>query len=107
MPIERRKRLRWLVIVAGVLAVWAIVAALLILQLVPGIPSTGRGWALLLVLGPPVYVALEWAADRLFDARTGARISSARLSLARIAVALVFGLIALAPFAWWFFRRAS
>jgi hypothetical protein len=95
------------VIVAGVLAVWAIIAALLILQLVPGVPNTGRGWALLLVLGPPVYVALEWAADRLFNAGTGARISSARFSFARIAVALVFVLIALAPVAWWFFRRGS
>jgi hypothetical protein len=89
------------------MAVWAVVATLLVLQLVPDVPSTARGWLLLLVFGPPAYVALEWASGLMFNAETGARISTARFSLSRIAVALVVILVALAPFAWWFLRQAD
>jgi hypothetical protein len=107
MRTERRNLPRWLAPVAGVFAVWVIVAALLALQLVPDVPGTVRGWLLLLVVGPPAYLALEWASGRMFNAETGARVSTARFSLARIAVALVVMLVALAPFAWWFLRGAA
>jgi hypothetical protein len=101
------RRPRWFVLLAGVLAAWAIVAALLILQIAPDTPRSVRGWALLLVAGPPVYVAIEWASGRLLSAEMGVRISSARFSFARIAVAVLVMSIVLAPFAWWFLRHAS
>lgn len=107
MRIERGKLPRWLVWTGSVLAAWAMFAVLLALQLLPDTPKTTRGWVLLLALGPPAYAVLEWASSRLFSAETGARISSARFSFARVVVALVVVLVALAPFAWWLIRSAS
>ncbi|HSM92253.1 MAG TPA: hypothetical protein VLT47_05145 [Anaeromyxobacteraceae bacterium] len=94
-------------LVVGVFAGWAIAAALLVLQLLPDVPTTARGWLLLLVFGPPAYLALEWASGRMFNAETGARVSTARFSLARIAVALAVISAALVPFAWWLLRHAE
>lgn len=89
------------------LAVWALSAVLLVLQILPGTPKSTLGWILLLVVGPPVYVGLEWASSRLFSAKAGVRISSARFSFARIMVALAIALVVLAPLAWWLLRSAS
>lgn len=88
------------------LAAWAILAGLLVLQLLPDAPGTARGWAVLLVLGPPASLALAWGAERLFGEAAGARISSARFSIARIAVGAVACLAALAPLIWWLLREA-
>lgn len=82
------------------LVVWAVSAAVLVLQLLPDTPRTPRGWVLLLVIGPPAYIVLELASSRLFSDKAGARISTARFSVTRIAVALLVALVVLAPFAW-------
>lgn len=89
------------------LVVWAVFAALLVLQLLPDTPKTPLGWGLLIVIGPPAYVVLEWASSRLFSDAAGARISTARFSVARIALALLIAVAALAAFAWWALRNAS
>ena len=107
MRIERERLPRWLVWIGVVLAAWAMFAVLLLLQLLPDTPKTTRGWMLLLVLGPPAYVVLEWASSRLFSSKTGAQISSAGFSFARVVVALIVVLVALAPFAWWLLRSAN
>lgn len=103
---DRGRLPRWLVWIGGVLAAWALLAALVALQLLPWTPRTTRGWVLLLVVGPPAQLALEWASSALFSARTGARVSDARFSVGRIAVALLVALIALAPLGWWVVRSA-
>lgn len=105
--VESGKLPRWVVWSGWVLAAWATFAVLLVLQLLPDTSKTTRGGVLLLVLGPPAYAVLEWGSSRLFSAKTGVRISSARFSFARILVALLVALVALAPFAWWYLRRAS
>lgn len=103
---ERRKP-PGLIVLGWVLVAWALYALLLLLQILPDTPSTPRAWALLLVIGPPTYFVLEWTSGRLLGAEAGARISPARFSLARVALALLVAVIALAPFAWWFLRNAA
>src|ERR1700694_2478145 len=97
MSIGQAKRPRWLLVLTGV-AAWAMVAALLILEVAPATPTSVRGWVLLLVVGPPAYVASEFVMERMFNPKLSARISSAKFSFARIAVALVLMLLLLAPF---------
>lgn len=70
-------------------------------------PKTTRGWALLLMVGPPAYFFLDWVGGRLFSPEIGARISPARFSWARIAYATVVALILLAPVVWWGLRHAT
>lgn len=84
--------------------VWALLVGLVVLQFAPGLPKTTGGWALLVVLGPPLYLGLEWIFGKVFSRATGERISTSRFSFARVAVALVFALIFIAPFAWWLLR---
>jgi hypothetical protein len=89
---------------ATLVVVWAALAGLVVLQLAPNVPETRGGWALVVVLGPPVYLGLEWVFGGLFSKETGARISASRFSVARIAVALLIALVVIAPFAWWYLR---
>jgi hypothetical protein len=51
-----------------------------------------------------VYEGLELAAERLFSAKVGARISRARFSLKRIAVLLVVLVGIPAALTWWHLR---
>ena len=75
MSIGQARRPRWLLVLTGV-AAWAMVAALLILEIAPATPTSVRGWVLLLVVGPPAYVASEFVMGRMFNPKLGARISS-------------------------------
>lgn len=76
---------RYLVPVA---LVWLLVGALLTLQLWPDLPGSRRHWALLLALGPPLYVALEaWSAWVLSESH-GWAASRKRFSVVRILLLL-------------------
>lgn len=106
MRVERSRLPRWFLWAVGVLAVWAWFALLLVLQLLPDTPKTTRGWVLLLVVGPPVYALVEWAAERR-STKTGEAISQTQFSFARVARAVLVVLVAfaaLSAFAWWFLR---
>jgi hypothetical protein len=81
----------------GLAAGWAVVAALLALQLWPGLPKTDLGWFLLVVVGPPAYVAGEGLFGWLFCERRGNKISTKQFSwlrtaLAFVVVAAIFGI---------------
>lgn len=81
----------------GLAAVWLVVTALLILQLWPDLPKTDLGWFLLVVVGPPAYVAGEGFFGWLFSEKHGKEISTKqfswlRVALAFVVVAVVFGL---------------
>ncbi len=65
MLIKQPRHPRWR-LTAILIALWALVVADLVLGLFPGLPKTLGGWVLLFVFGPPVYLALQWVADRLF-----------------------------------------
>jgi len=88
-----------------VLAGWALCAMLLVLPLFPDLPQSRRGWALLLLLGPPYAFLVDWVTGLFLGAKAGARISSSRFSVGRIAVLLFAMLVLLAPF-WWLLRES-
>lgn len=75
--------------------------AVILLDGLPLVPRTERGWILLLLLGPPVLLALEWAGGVLWDDETGA-MCGARFSFARLAAALAVLLSACGALAWFF-----
>ena len=81
----------------GLAAVWLVVVALRTLQLWPDLPKTDLGWFLLVVVGPPAYVAGEGFFGWLFSEKHGKGISTKQFSWLRVAlvfvvVAVVFGL---------------
>jgi hypothetical protein len=81
--------------IAGIVALWAMLVGLVLLELYPALPTGARGWILLVLAGPAAYLALELAGERLLSRRAGLRISPARFSWKRIA-AVLLALIALA-----------
>ena len=103
---ERRS---WPRAIAGVLAGWALLVALLLLELGPETPRTFRGWVLLLVLGPPAYLALAWLGERVQSPL--ARISPRRFSRQWFAWILFLGAVAgsavVALSIWWFAHRMA
>lgn len=67
---------------AALLAV-PIVVALLLWLYYPTIPRSVLGWILLLVIGIPTWIVLEWLGHRLLEARFFSRLGSvARIALA-------------------------
>lgn len=79
---------------------WLLVGCLLLLQLWPDLPRTWQQLALVVSIGPPLYVFAEGAFGWLFSPKHGAAISHRRFSVVRIGAALI---VALAWFAlvWW------
>lgn len=75
--------------IAGVLAAWAVLIAVVAVDLYPVIPEGRRGWTLLVVLGPPIYVALELLAAKVWSHEWGVRISFATFSWKRVLIALL------------------
>jgi hypothetical protein len=87
--------------VVPVAITWVVVAALLIMQLWPDLPTSRHRWALLLGFGPPIVVAVEgWTSWVLAESRAWA-ISKKRFSLLRIILLLPVVLFYIAV-AWWF-----
>lgn len=95
------RRREWGRVVAGGIAIWVLLVGLILLEIVPNTPRSVRGWALLLLAGPPIYLAVSWLGERL------ARIAPARFSFAWFAwmvVLVVFGSAVVALSGWWFLR---
>jgi hypothetical protein len=76
------------VLVWGAIA-WLVVCGIVLLQIAPDFPRTTVQWALLLVLGPPIYVLGEALGSWHFSPARGHRISSKRFSVLRLAYALL------------------
>ena len=66
----------------------ALLAGLLALQFLV-LPRSPLGWALLVVLGIPVWFALEWAGERTLGLRFFSNLSSP----ARVLVAVPFAIV--------------
>jgi len=106
MPLRSAGRRNWLRVIAGVIAIWAFLTGMILLDIVPYTPRTFRGWALLLLAGPPVYLAMSVLCERMLSPRL-ARIAPARFSLAWfawMALAVVFGSAMVALSVWWSLR---
>jgi len=71
MNSEDRKWPLWLALVVRVLVAWALLAFFVIIEVEPSTSMSVVGWVLLIVFGPPVYLALEVTADHVFgDGKT-------------------------------------
>jgi hypothetical protein len=70
-------------VVTALLAVALVIGALLWMYY-PIVPRSGLGWVLLVVIGIPTWLLLEWIGDRVLQSRFFSRLGSA----ARIALAV-------------------
>jgi len=68
---------------------WLVIFGIVLLYVAPDFPRTTVQWALLFVLGPPIYVLGEALGAWLFSPDRGHRISAKRFSLLRIVYALL------------------
>jgi len=94
---QLENQIKRLQLLFGLATVWLVLAVLLTLQLWPDLPKTNLGWFLLVVVGPPAYVAGEGFFGWLFSEKHGKQISTKQFSWLRVAltfvvVAVVFGL---------------
>jgi len=83
---------------AAVLGLWATLVALVVFELYPALPSSARGWLLLVVAGPPLHAAAELLAEKLLSREAGLRISAKRFSWKRV-FAVLLALLAVASLA--------
>ena len=86
---------------ALVLLAWLLCGLLVLLQLWPSVGVQWRNILLVLVLGPPLYGALEYAGGWLLSEKNGQAVSSKKRSALRLLVTLVVVLIWMG-IAWWF-----
>ncbi len=102
MPAPSDGRRNWLRVFAGLVAIWAFLVGLILFELVPYAPRTPGGWTVLLLAGPPAYLAVSWLGERVLGPRLP-RITPTRFSLAWFAwmrVAVVTGSAFVALSAW-------
>ncbi|MFZ2652078.1 MAG: hypothetical protein WA210_18425 [Burkholderiaceae bacterium] len=92
-----RKWVRWLPALA---ILWLLIAAFIAVQLWPQLARSQLQWLVLIALGPPFYVLGEAFFGWLFSEAHGRAISTRRISVTRIAVALVLG-VAWVALCWW------
>jgi len=85
--VPRNKVLVW-----GAIA-WLLVCGLALLEIAPHFPQTTLRWALLVVLGPPLYVLGEALGAWVFSPERGYRISPKSFSVLRLVFALVIVLL--------------
>jgi hypothetical protein len=91
---------------AAVLAIWAILIGLILLEVFPYTPRTTREWVTLLVCGPPAYIVVAWLCERVLPTPLPG-FSPERFSLkwfAMMATAIVIG-SALVAFSVWLSLR--
>ena len=87
------KRGRLFTNVLAIAGIWLFLSGISLLTLWPSIPSSSSGWLLLVVLGPPLYLAGEYLADRMWSSEPGKAISEHPSRTFRIAAGVVFGLM--------------
>jgi hypothetical protein len=72
---------------------------LILLYIYPHWPVDLVGWLVLILIGVPISFCLEWISESAFSKKTGVRISTNRLSVTRIAIALLFIVLIAGTFA--------
>jgi hypothetical protein len=74
---------------AVVLTLWALLVGLVALALYPELPRTVRGWLLIVIAGPALYVTVELIAEKALTRGAGLRMSAERFAWRRVVVALL------------------
>lgn len=80
----------------AILATLAFVILFLLAGIYPYRPTGSIGWLLLLFVGIPVWLGLEWIGRQLFSEEKGKNISPKRFSAKRILFALFYALVFIA-----------
>lgn len=75
-------------IIFALIAIAGIGIPLILLDIFPHLPNSLVGWAILVGVGVPFWIFLEWLAGKVFSKRVGHRISQKPLSGIRIVYAL-------------------
>lgn len=77
----------------GLVAAWFLIAGFSALMAWPDLPKSDFGWLVLLVVGPPVYVAADWFFEWLLSEKRGNRISRKRFSWLRVVIAFFVAVV--------------
>ena len=93
-------RLFWTI--ASAVLIWLFLAGFALLTLWPSIPSSRGGWLLLVVIGPPLYVAGEFLAERGWSSKFGQTISEHPSRTFRIVAGVIVGSVLLLAILIWF-----
>jgi hypothetical protein len=80
----------------AVVPIWLVMCGLLLLTLWPWRPASPLQWLLFIVLGPLVWVALEYVAGLVLSPKISGRISPRRFSWLRIGYGVVAFLLCFA-----------
>ena len=81
--------------IAGAALIWMLIAGLAAFALWPSLPSSWSGWAVLIVLGPPLYLAGEFISERMWSTKIGRSISEHPSRVFRIAAGVLIGSVIL------------
>lgn len=73
--------------------IWLFLAALFALEFWPHLPESTSEWVAIIVVGPPLYVLAEGAAEWLWSTRTGRAIAHHPSSAVRIFWGVVIALV--------------
>ena len=84
---------------SGVLIFVSVYLVLILPYIYPHWPVDLVGWLVLILIGVPISFCLEWISESAFSKKTGVRISTNRLSITRIAIALLFIVLIAGAFA--------
>ena len=77
---------------AGLL-IWMFVAGLAALTLWPSIPSSWKGWAVLVVFGPPAYLLAEGLGEMAWNSKPGRDLADHPSRPFRMFVMVVLGFV--------------
>jgi hypothetical protein len=81
--------------IVGAALLWLFVVGIAAFALWPSLPSSWSGWIALVILGPPLYLAGEFVADRVWPTKVGRRLSEHPSRTFRIVAGVVIGFILL------------
>ena len=82
--------------ILAIALIWLFLSGIALLALWPSIPSSPSGWLFLVIFGPPLYLAGEFLADRMWSSDPGRAISEHPSRTFRIMAGVAIGLVFLA-----------
>ena len=78
--------------IAGLL-IWVVVAGFAALTLWPSMPSSWKGWAVLLVFGPPAYLLAERLGEMAWNSKAGRDLADHPSRPLRMLIMVVLGFV--------------
>lgn len=79
--------------IAGIALIWLLLAGMALLTAWPSMPSSRAGWLLVLVIGPPLYLAGELLAERIWSSKPARAISEHPSRTFRMVTRVLVGVV--------------